>query len=1286
MKISAQQLEDFASRSPAQRLLPELVRRLIRATADSIEDVFFPSGESTFRPGADGVLRAQGKPPYVPAGVSVWELSTEKDPPKKGRRDFEKRSKPDACDRYLDVDRSQVTFVALSMRRWHTDGGLDRDGFECVQRARGVWKDVKIFDADHLEDWLDHSPTVRAWLAREMAIASVDMKSIEAFWDDYRHGISPRMSERLLLLNRDADAERTIQSAVRGEVFRVKADSPHEAAAFVAASVLMLPEEAPHRAALLAKGVVITKPESEAYLTDSDQKLFVVVLGRAIDLASRLAARGHTVAVAYGSSHTARGNNSALIDLRRPKRHEFVQALQDMGLHESEARTTAGKCHCSITVLYRIRDLAHSRRPDWATPQQLSRLLGPLLCGAWMHLSAADGEIVAELAGSPYEQVEQGIRDVLYLDDSPVRREGDLTALSAPADLWQIGIEHRVITRAHLGRFRDAAITVLGERDPALDLPADRRAYARIEGKGMKYSSSLRRGIVEVLRLIAINAENLTYVDRSFSAQHFADGVVQDLPGLALDYQTLASLDSLLPDLAEAAPLPFLSALETLTGGDSAKLAPIFEGSDNPVFGRTFYLGTLRGLEVLAWDPAYFVRATRLLALLAEIDPGGRLNNRPINSLARIFLPWAPHTNVSHTARHRALEKLCAGFPSIAWTLLAKLLPEQQGISFGTAEPKWRESGSSQRPDTTYQSEACDHEFVVQIATPLAGTDPTRWIKLIKAVASIKNEAQLDALLAEIDCKRSTFVAEGQDTSLWDALSALVAKHRAYASAGWAMPVAMVDKINATTARFEPSDPVDLYRHLFDATLLERMDPKETSEQRRARGQGQRDDAVAKIVLQGAEALIKLSRQAKAPGLLAPSIVRTGSPETVAAFVLSTFDGDDRIAWLSSLVSGIGVSRFGLSWGQGLVENAERRGATSVQLAALLRAWDDTHALLNLVASKSAEVQSAYWTSRDAFVRSDDEALVAEAVERMMEHGRSVDLIPFVGGRLEQSESTALVRLLAGALEEVIAQPERAQHIDRYWLGEIFEALRARADVGLEELGALEYHWFPALHAYGAAREFALHDHMAENPEFFVQVLSDLYRADDEIKDDEGGAVDQPDESDESDAEANLRAKAEIAYKLLDSWRRLPWLNAESGLGCQSMLSWAQEVLRRASQVGRVGVAAREIGKLLACSPDDSDDNMWPHRVARDFIEALANDEMESAIVIELFNKRGAHTRSADGGGESERARALIADGWADQLQDQWPRTAHVLRESAKDWLLHAQWEDRQAAEKRISL
>ncbi|WP_426701524.1 hypothetical protein ACPPVV_00465 [Rhodanobacter sp. Col0626] len=1290
MKTSAQQLEEFAAKEPAKGLLPELVRRLIQASADGVGDVRFPSGESTFRPGADGLVQAKGSPPYVPAGVSLWELSTEKQPHQKAKRDIEKRSKSGAQDAYLDHKRADIAYVALSLRRWHGEKGQDRDEFESHYRSLGVWKDVKIIDADDLENWLDRSPSVSAWLARKMQIVSGGMKGIEASWDHYSQGVTPAMSEKLLLLNRKEGAEALVQAGMGGGVIRVKADSPSEAAAFVAAAILSMPNEDPRRSALLAKAVVITKPEDDAYLTDTNQKLLVITSGRATDIATQLATRGHTVIAAYGNSHSSSGARSPLIELPRARRQEFADALQEMGMRDVDARVTAGECHSSITVLYRIRDLAGSRHPGWASAPKLRKLAAPILCGAWRHNEPADTKVVADVAGIPYEQVEEAVVDVLLLDDAPILRAGDLTSLSAPADIWQLSIEHRVITKLMLERFRNAALEVLGERDPAFDLPPEQRVYAGIYGKERKYSGALRRGIAEILRLIAINEQKLSYIGNGFSAQDFVDDVLRDILGLASDYQALASLDSLLPDLAEAASIPFLSALETLAAGDGALLSPIFEGSDDPMLGRAYYLGALRGLEVLAWDPTLLGRVTQILARMAELDPGGKLSNRPINSLCQIFLPWKPHTNAQEEVRHHALEQVCRKFPRIAWTLLAKLLLENHAISFGTATPEWREFGASSRPTPTYGSLARDHAFVVQTALPLAGHEASRWMQLVNAAVASQNEAQLGTLLERISDSKEAFVSAGQASLLWEALEGLAAKHRAFATAGWAMPEPMVQKIEECAKHFRPDDPMGLYRPLFDHSLMDRANPDETYEQRNERTGRERDAAIAKIAEGGVDLVLGFAKRVETPGVMSQSIVRATSAEFARNFILAAFNGGEKIAWLAALVTGHGAAHFGFEWAAETIHLVEKKGASAAQVAELLRVWNDTQELFDFVSELSSEVQKAYWETRDTFVRSDDEDLIALGVAKMVEHGRSPELYEFLGSRLERTDSPTLLQVLDLGFNKVVENTEYLRRVDGYWLREIFKALRDRDDVDRDVLMGLEYRWFPVLHSYGEPEAFALHKYMGESPEFFVQVLSDLYRSNDAVESEQedeeanGGAEETVDDA--SEAQSQVRAKADIAYKLLESWQKLPWTDDQGKIDYSRMRDWIGKAIDLGKKAGRYEVASAEIGKLLAYAPIDPDDGVWPTRPVRDAVEELANSKLESSLVIELFNKRGVHSRPIDGGGEQERALAEESSQAADQLQHKWPRTADMLRENAQQWLRHAEREDRRAAERRIGL
>src|SRR5437868_4872493 len=85
-------LAHWSDRRDSQHELPALVRDLIRLTTPEYSYLSFPAGESIQQPGFDGVVVASKATAFVPAGRSVWEVSTNKRIVEKATADIEKRS------------------------------------------------------------------------------------------------------------------------------------------------------------------------------------------------------------------------------------------------------------------------------------------------------------------------------------------------------------------------------------------------------------------------------------------------------------------------------------------------------------------------------------------------------------------------------------------------------------------------------------------------------------------------------------------------------------------------------------------------------------------------------------------------------------------------------------------------------------------------------------------------------------------------------------------------------------------------------------------------------------------------------------------------------------------------------------------------------------------------------------------------------------------------------------------------------------------------------------------
>src|SRR6266545_6728244 len=144
------------------------------------------------------------------------------------------------------------------------------------------------------------------------------------------------------------------------------------------------------------------------------------------------------------------------------------------------------------------------------------------------------------------------------------------------------------------------------------------------------------------------------------------------------------------------------------------------------------HTGLLWALEDLAWSPEYLGRVALVLARLQELDPGGRLSNRPSESLREIFLPWHPQTAASVDGRLAVLDLVIDHELVAAWNLLARLLPQSHDVAMPTYAPRWREwKPSEERPPTLGEVGHPASEIVGRMLA-VAGTDGNRWATLAR--------------------------------------------------------------------------------------------------------------------------------------------------------------------------------------------------------------------------------------------------------------------------------------------------------------------------------------------------------------------------------------------------------------------------------------------------------------------------------------------------------------------------------------------------------------------------
>jgi hypothetical protein len=166
-----------------------------------------------------------------------------------------------------------------------------------------------------------------------------------------------------------------------------------------------------------------------------------------------------------------------------------------------------------------------------------------------------------------------------------------------------------------------------------------------------------------------------------------------------------------------------------------------------------------------------------------------------------------------------------------------------------------------------------------------------------------------------------------------------------------------------------------------------------------------------------------------------------------------------------------------------------------------------------------------------------------------------------------------------------------------------------------------------------------------------------------------------------SEPDEEKKGRALLSFSLLTRFETLPG-RREGSIDNLALRKWIDEVRKIGAETDRAKISDNLVGRLLAHAPVDEDGG-WPHRVIRDEIERLRSEEVEDGIQIERFNMRGVHWKALNDGGNQERALAGFYSKSA-AASGAWSRTATMLRNIARDWEMHAQQADVEAAQRKL--
>lgn len=855
-------------------------------------------------------------------------------------------------------------------------------------------------------------------------------------------------------------------------------------------------------------------------------------------------------------------------------------------------------------------------KTDWTQHPDATYLALAVLIGAWQDKSQCDLEAIIQLLGISYDDWLKRAREILHCSDSPLSLKNGIWRVINRAELWHL-LGSRILDQ-NLDTFRSLAVSVLKEPDPVFELPAEERYAASIHGKVLKCSHVLRKGIAEGLAILGCQPE---------ACRNCTQGKTEATSVLAIrelltdaDWMLWGSLNSLLPTLAEAAPSEFLDSVEKAMRLKSCPFDELFSQEGNGITGGNYLTGLLWALEGLAWDEQYLVRVCVALGELASHDPGGRWANRPSNSLTTILLPWLPQTLASVEKRNVAVRTILSEWPDIAWNLIIQLLPGQHQTSSGSHKPSWRKTiPDDWEKGVTHQEYWQQVSFYAELAVTAAGQDTARLCALIDHFDNLP-ELAFDQLLRALASRTISELPEEQRLSIWDHLTKFTNKHRRFSDAKWALPDELIVRIEHVAEQLAPKNPFNLYQHLFTDRDFDLYEENGNWEEQRKKLDTRRVTAISEILQQnGTDGVIRFVESVTSPrqvghalGVIADSVIE----RAFLPHFLGSADNKRK-----ALVSAFIWQRHhlkGWEWCDGIDKSdwsQEQVGQFLACLPFTKEAW--------YRASEWLQVhESEYWvrTGANAYEADDDLAI---AIDKLLENGRPHAAINCLNRMLhdkQKIDSNQCVRALLVALSS--SEPSYA--MDGHHIVELIKFLQAEPSVNQDDLFKVEWAYVPLLDSHSGATPQLLESKLANDPEFFCEVIRLVYRS----KKEEQQSREPTEES---------KAVATNAWRLLYEWKTPPGTQKDGTFSDHHFTEWLQNVKAICTESGHMEVAFVNIGEVLIHTPPDPD-GLWIRRVVAAALNDREADDMRDGFRSGTYNSRGAHWVDPTGKPERELA------------------------------------------------
>jgi hypothetical protein len=1211
-EITGDAIERWADTAVAPTSLPDLVRRLLLATAP-LEFLKMPSHGGAWQGGFDGVVATREAGAFWPAGPSVWEMSISAGVKRKLDRDYKNR-----VEERPAVERQRTTYVAVTARRF------EPAKWTSELKSRSEWADIRVVDADDIAAWLTLAPAVAVWFASEhLGAPASDLTDVDSYLRAWSQRTRPPLPPSLALSRRQ-EALDAFRARLEGDPapIRIAADTREEAVVFAAAAIA------------LDKSLLAERRKVRTVVAHTEAALRWAVEQRAYGELIFLPTIAPVAATTHGGGVrvlVALEPDAATTDvdvrLGPISRQDIVTALLAAGVGEEASRRLAAESEGRLSALQRRMGYGYVERPEWARGEATAEVMAMLLVGAFASTNPADREVLDGF-GVHAAQVEALCARLQHATGAPIVKKGDIFTWASHGDVW--GLLARELTTMQIDAFLFAAEAVLGEDDPGLALSVEKRFYAPLLGQVLRHSNALRAGMARSLARLAHAPDAVA----SGRGARLAERAVIKI--LAPEWHRWATLGELLGPIAEAAPVAFLNLLEASLQTGEAGVSHLFN-EETPF--RNLHTGVLWTLERLAWLSEHLSRVVLVLARLAERDPGGSWGNRPARSLHGILHERLPQSFTAVGQRITLMKLIAERHPNVAWSLCLSVL-STMGMLTNHPRPDFVPVSNSAPPmPPNLRDLRAQQTAALELLTALAGDDGQRWSRLLDAASQL-----------EADDWRPVF-SKLESVQLADPLVLWNHLRSAKSLAGRRSDAVLVSALETLYVRFTPTDPVESKAWLFSGAADFESSSAGSFPERRLKAHAARMEAIEQLLALEKPwvAVRRLGVMAALPGMVGEALAESSRAADAERELLAT--SDEAAAKILPMLLARRSVENGLPWFLDRLKELATHGRVLEAANAASRCSPTIALWRGLDAVPALAVE--YWKSVRLFGQLEPDGW-SIAIDRLVKAQRSHDAVMLADAGGMEAPALASMAALSG-LAEALRRGERVRGPDatalEYHVERVLDRVAADSTVSPDDIAGVELVFSLGLRMDSFPARLSAS--LERSCEMFVYLVSLVYRAEDEV-------------ASEAEADESARNSASNASRLLHDWHGCPGRTAAGADRDTELMDWCEKALTAFASIKRLAVGSREVARVLARAPVGPD-GIWPCVPARRLLGTGLYTELRDGLRIAKYNKRGVVRKALGEGGNQEAVIADLYTEWARELEGEWPETATLLKDMARE-------------------